>query len=152
MLDHFKLRRILLVTFGLAFAASSPATALFDDCPTACPAVPDNFTTGSVPIGVTHSFMVNAATSGNGKPDCATCEACTQGASLIFDGYGTGWCVSVDVNGSGYSVPTTSYARPGKLHADCDGEFCTGVEIKPCGGGSPVYTQIRCLYCGCGEE
>ncbi len=69
MLDHFKLPAILLVTFGPAFAASSPAVTLFDDCPTACPAVPDNFTIGSVPSGVTYSFMVSAATSGNGKEE-----------------------------------------------------------------------------------
>lgn len=113
--------------------------------------MPNVVTIGTVPTGVTYSFMVLPATSGTGNLDCSTCIACGQHTSLVFDGYGTGWCISVNPNGAGASVPDTHYARPGKFHADCAGEYCVDVQILPCAGGSVKYHELRCLYCGCGE-
>lgn len=147
---------IALVTSALMLAGASLSSASIssvpDDCPFECPAGEINSASGSVPTGVTYSFAVWNLSPGDGNPDCSTCTACSANASLIVDCYGTGWCVSVNVAGGGWSTPDPKYARPGKLHADCADSFCVHVRILRCNDTNNVaYDELRCLTCGCGD-
>lgn len=131
---------------------TSAKAANAQDCPVDCPAVSNTSTTGTVPTGVTYSFLVLPESDGNAEDTaCATCQACLQEASLIFNSNGTPWCIRVDVNGIGSTVPLKHYSRPGTLHADCDTSFCVYNQIVDCQTGDVTqFTELRCLNCGCG--
>ena len=130
--------------------AATPMTP--QSCPLGCPAGEIDSPAGSVPVGVTYSFAVWNLASGDGKHDCSTCQACEASTSLIVDCYGTGWCVTVNTNGAGWTSPEPRFSRPGKLHADCADNFCVHVRILRCDDENVVaYDHLRCLTCGCGE-
>ena len=111
---------------------------------------------GTKPAGVTFSILwVLPPTPGTGTENCSsTCTPCSMQGSVIFNGNGTGWCVTVDT-GAGPTIPLPQYARPGKLTANCDNNSCVYVQIVNCqwgGTGAPQYYELHCINCGCGNE
>ncbi len=70
--------------------------------------------------------------------------------SVIFNGNQTGVCVRVNLGGVGSSMPMQSYARPGKLSALCDGDYCVYFDFVSCTTGqSANFNVLACVVSGC---
>ncbi len=140
----------LLLLVLLPLALLRPTAAEDPLCPSVCPAEQSSGGSGSLPAGVTYSMTFNPPVPGDGTETCATCHDCTMTGSLIFNSNGTGWCMRFTLGGVGTSNPLTSYSRPGKLSANCDTSECLFIEIVSCAtGGGGVFTDLKCVNCGC---
>lgn len=70
---------------------------------------------------------------------------------VSFNGYGGGYCVSVDV-GAGWNTPTGIYARPGWLVTNCNSTpayFSVRVGVCSQMPGTGVYQSDHVLDCLC---
>ncbi len=137
----------------ILLASMVPAVNLFaapdSDCPATCNAVPNETSAGTPPAGVSYGVILGMPIDGSGTTICATCTPCSVPAIITFNGYDTGWCVTIDLGG-GPSQPLPRYSRPGALKALCDGAFCVQFTIVNCQtGGGGVFQDLVCLYCGC---
>lgn len=123
-----------------------------DECPLACPPVPNVVEYGTPPLGVNIGWAANTPTPGSGVESCATCSACAQfGIVLAVDNNQyEEWCFTYD-GGSGPSQPQPKISRQGYLKANCDDQTCFQIVVTTC--QNPVtpqgYSKLVCLYCGC---
>ncbi len=116
-----------LLTFGLmisALAIQLPrATATQgseDGCTRPCFADEDEGLSGTLPPGVFLDVDCEVPSNGVGyDPGCSTCTACKMKVTVSFNGFGGGYCISVDT-GTGWNTPIGLYARPGRLVTNCN--------------------------------
>lgn len=147
---------LLFSRFFLAAAAymlASTATAqVGGPCSACCTSNPQDGATGSIPAGC---FLVifpgGPASDGSGNPEnCATCEPCTWGISVISWSCPAGTHALELCRPAGCAgIGAGPYNRPGKLTTNCDAtpDFVTANiwDATP----KIVYSRTLVLWCGC---